>query len=398
MKKRLLYYELEPYIEHKNALVITGMRQVGKTTLLKQIYDSLPIDSEKLIFDFDNPIDTKLFEDVDYKNIYKKLLGMTKANDVKKLYVFVDEIQNFPEITKIIKYLIDHYKVKFFVTGSSHFYLRNLFPESLSGRKFLYHLTPLTFKEYLYFKDKLSLKDAMKSTLPQKINAIDLTRYKDMEIDYEDYLKFGGYPEVVITKNKKEKREILKNIFQSFFEKDLKYIADYNDIREIRDLILLIAPRVGSMPDITKLASELQINRPKVYSYLEFLSGTFFINLISKFSKSADRTVAGGKKIYFSDTGLLNILTNVNPAQLLENAVCNQLLSYGDLHFYNKRNTAEIDFVLNKEIGFEVKTTGIKQDMAALKKNASALKLKNHYIISKNYTDVSPKIIFASQL
>jgi len=126
MKKRLLYYELEKYLNHKNALLITGMRQVGKTTLMRQIFED--VSEPKLWFDFDNPLDQKVFEDEDYKVIYKRLTDMGGKSD--KLSVFIDEIQNFPEITKVIKYLMDHHSVKFYLTGSSSFYLRNLFPES----------------------------------------------------------------------------------------------------------------------------------------------------------------------------------------------------------------------------------------------------------------------------
>lgn len=144
MKKRLLAYELERYLFSKEALVITGMRQVGKTTLLKQIFDEMG-NSAKLWFDFDNPIDQKLFEDIDYKNIFEKLKKMVGSD---KFIIFIDEIQNFPEITKIIKYLIDHYGVKFIVTGSSNYYLKNLFPESLSGRKFVFELPPMNFRRW----------------------------------------------------------------------------------------------------------------------------------------------------------------------------------------------------------------------------------------------------------
>src|SRR3990167_6269623 len=98
MKKRLLYYELVKYLNHKNALLITGMRQVGKTTLMRQMYEE--VKEPKLWFDFDNPIKQKVFEDIDYKVIYKRLTDMTKKSG--ELSVFIDEIQNFPEITRVI--------------------------------------------------------------------------------------------------------------------------------------------------------------------------------------------------------------------------------------------------------------------------------------------------------
>lgn len=220
MKKRLLFYQLNKYIDHKNALVITGMRQVGKTTLMKQIFESIK-NQAKLWFDFDNPLDQKIFEDLEYRNIYQTIQSLSKNRKGDRIFVFIDEIQNFPEITKIIKYFIDHYQVKFIVTGSSSFYLKNLFPESLSGRKFLYNLDPLSFQEYLYFKDKISLPQARKDSLHHALEPRSLVEFKGIEKYYDDYLNFGGFPEVVITLEIETKKEILKNIFTSFFEKDL---------------------------------------------------------------------------------------------------------------------------------------------------------------------------------
>jgi predicted AAA+ superfamily ATPase len=157
--------------------------------------------------------------------------------------------------------------------------------------------------------------------------------------------------------------------------------------RELRDLILLLVPRVGSMMDITKLASELGVDRPKIYNYLEFLQGTFFIKLLPKFSKSVDRAVASGKKVYFSDTGILNVIGNVNDAQLLENAVINQLSDYEKVSFYNKKNTNEIDAILNKKIAFEIKSKGIIADLNKLKKISEKIGIPDSYVISKEYVD-----------
>lgn len=400
MKKRLLYYELIKYLHHKNALLITGMRQVGKTTLMRQVYEK--VKESKLWFDFDNPLDQKVFEDIDYQVIYKRLTDMAKKGG--KLSVFIDEIQNFPEITKVIKYLIDHHRVKFYLTGSSNFYLKNLFPESLSGRKFLYELPPLNFQEYLYFKDKLSLKEVQNSTLADAYKKNSLFIHKAREAEYEDFLNFGGFPEAVVTEDKETKVMVLKNIFASFFEKDIKILSDYSDIRELRDLILLLVPRVGSMLDVTRLSSELGVDRVKLYRFLEFLQGTFFIRLLPRFSKSIDRSVAGGKKVYFSDTGLLNIIGKVSEAQIFENAVINQLTRYGKVSFYNKRNTAEIDAILdeqsssaNKNTAFEIKLTGTLSDLSKLSVLSTDLSIPQAFVISKKFQDrdgfLSPVIL-----
>lgn len=383
MKKRLLYYELVKHLTHKNALLITGMRQVGKTTLMRQVYEE--VKEPKLWFDFDNPLDQKVFEDEDYKVIYRRLIDT--ANKSSKLSVFIDEIQNFPEITRVIKYLIDHYRVKFYLTGSSNFYLKNLFPESLSGRKFLYELPPLSFQEYLYFQDKLSLKEVEDFTLQDAIKKNSIFTYKEREAEYEDFLNFGGFPEVVTTEDKDTKTMVLKNIFASFFEKDIKILSDYSDIRELRDMILLLVPRVSSMLDVTRLSSELGIDRVKIYKFLEFLQGTFFIRLLPRFSKSIDRAVAGGKKVYFSDTGLLNVIGKASEAQLFENAVINQLSGYGKVSFLNIRNTAEIDAILDTNIAFEIKLTGTKQDLSKLSNLSAELKIPQVFVISKKFQE-----------
>lgn len=379
MKKRLLYYELVKYLNHKNALLITGMRQVGKTTLMRQMYKE--VKEPKLWFDFDNPLDQKVFEDEDYKVIYKRLTDMGKKTG--KLSVFIDEIQNFPEITKVIKYLIDHQGVKFYLTGSSNFYLKNLFPESLSGRKFLYELPPLGFQEYLYFKDTVSLKEVQDFTLKDVYKKNSIFTHKARIAEYEDFLTYGGFPEVVTTDDRDTKVMVLKNIFASFFEKDIKILSDYTDIRELRDMILLLVPRVGSTLDVTRLSSELSIDRVKIYRFLEFLQGTFFIRLLPRFSKSIDRAVAGGKKVYFTDTGLLNVIGKVSEAVIFENAVINQLSCYGKVSFYNKRNTAEIDAILDNHTAFEVKLTGTERDFSKLSILSSELGIPQSFVISK---------------
>lgn len=380
MHKRALTNQIIPLLKHKNAIVITGMRQVGKTTLMKQISENWK--GPQIWFDFDNPLDLILFENPDYNAIYEDLKTNVNATNNQRLLVCIDEIQNYPEITKIIKYLIDHYNVKFILTGSSNYYLRNLFPESLSGRKFLFILHPLSYREFLYFKEKIPEKHLQPDSkvFSAKQSMVNVLKLKNM---YEEYIEFGGFPEVVLTLDKNIKKMILKNIFASFFEKDIKVFSELKDIRELRDLIILLVPRTGNTLDVTRLASELGINRVKAYAYLEFLQGTFFIKLLSKFTSSIDRSVAGGKKLYFSDTGLLNIIGKVNEGQLFETAVGNQLQHYGELSFYNKRNSSEIDFILNNEIAIEVKNKAIDPDMARLSKTAQNISISNHLIISK---------------
>lgn len=390
MLRRGLYFQIKSQLHHKNALVITGMRQVGKTTLMRQLFDGW--EGKKLWFDFDNPLDTLLFENIDFNAIFENLRKGVGANHDERFLVCIDEIQNYPAITKVIKYLIDHFGVKFILTGSSNYYLRNLFPESLSGRKFLYVLPVLSYREYLYFNDRLP-ETALTYNLDEALEPRDkVSVYKQKEL-YDEYLEYGGFPEVALTKDSNTRKLILKNIFASFFEKDIKVFSELKDVRELRDLILILAPRNGNLLDISKLSSELGINRVKIYSYLEFLEGTFFLRLLPKYSGSIDRSVAGGKKVYFSDTGILNLIAKVTHGQLLEVAVASQLQNYGSISFYNKRNTAEIDFILNGEIAFEVKQKAIEPDLNKLQKVAKSLNLDKYYIVSNTPVSLT-KVIY----
>jgi len=385
MLKRELFYTIRPQLQHKNAIVITGMRQVGKTTLMRQLYDDF--EGKRLWFDLDNPLDQMVFENIDYESIYNDLVRLSEVKNDERLLVCIDEIQNLPDITKVIKYLIDHFSVKFVVTGSSNYYLRNLFPESLSGRKFLYVLPVLSFREFLFFNGRIS-EDHLKGNLDmamQRKSQVNILQTKEL---YADYLEFGGFPEVVLTTDRDTKRLILRNIFSSFFEKDIRVFTELKDVRELRDLILLLAVRNGNILDVSKLSSELGINRVKMYNYLEFLESIFFLRLLPKYSKSIDRSVSGGKKVYFSDTGILNLVAKITDGQLFETAVSNQLAYYGELSFYNKRNKSEIDFILNKEIAFEVKQKASEPDYKKLQNLAGELGITRQYVISNTLSEV----------
>ena len=385
MLKRELFYTIRPQLQHKNAIVITGMRQVGKTTLMRQLYDDF--EGRRLWFDLDNPLDQMVFENIDYESIYNDLVRLSEVKNDERLLVCIDEIQNLPDITKVIKYLIDHFSVKFIVTGSSNYYLRNLFPESLSGRKFLYVLPVLSFREFLFFNGRIS-EDQLVGNLEKAMQTksqVNILQTKEL---YADYLEFGGFPEVVLTTDRDTKRLILRNIFSSFFEKDIRVFTELKDVRELRDLILLLAARNGNILDVSKLSSELGINRVKMYNYLEFLESIFFLRLLPKYSKSIDRSVNGGKKVFFSDTGILNLVAKVTDGQLFETAVANQLAYYGELSFYNKRNKSEIDFILNKEIAFEVKQKALEHDYKRLQNLAGELGITRQYVISNTLSEV----------
>lgn len=379
-------------IKQSRIVVLTGMRQVGKTTLMHRIFDEIKSDN-KIFLDLENPLNRKIFEEKNYDNIIANLEHMG-FHAGQKSFIFLDEVQSMPVIVKPIKYLYDHYKIKFFLTGSSSYYLKNLFPESLAGRKVIYELFPLDFEEYLVFMEKS--KDTLKTFKKKEKgkNEVQFELYKKL---YENYLEYGGFPAVVQEKNKARKRQILEDIFKSYFEKDVRTLTDFKELRKLRDLILLLANRVGSKIEISKIASEIGIVRDTVYSYLGFLEKTYFLFFLNPMSRSLNGEVRGAKKVYFCDTGLLNYLGRIPPGILYENAVFSNLRKYGNLNYYAKYKGPEIDFVLNKKIGLETKVKGNDFDVNRLKKISQSLGINEYYVVIKTYSDL-PKTILAQDL
>lgn len=384
--------KLESELDKKEATVITGMRRVGKTTLLNHLFDQIS-SQNKAIFDLENPLHRRIFEEEDYDVIWNNLAQYGLSNK-EKTYLLIDEIQNLPEISTAVKYLYDHFDVKFILTGSSSYYLKNLFPESLSGRKIVFEVYPLTFSEFLRFKTKEKPYLSEFKDKAQKKNRISYELY---QIYYNEYIEFGGFPSVVLEENQERKRALLTEIFTSYFEKDAKNLADFKDMAKLRDLILLLIPRVGQRLEIAKLATSLSLSRETVYNYLYFLEQTYFIALLPKFSGSIDRQAAGGKKLFVCDSGIANVLGKISMGQLFEQSVFQNLRSDHKLHFYSKEGKSEIDFIVDEKEALEVKLTASLQDIEYLRRRVETLNLEGAYIVSLEFSN-EPSVILATDL
>lgn len=373
MIKRKLYQKVWERREEPEAVVVTGMRQVGKTTLLKQIYEDLPT-TNKLWLDLENPANQKYFEEEDFEKI-KYRLEVMGLDASQKCYVFFDEIQFARNIPSIVKYLFDHYKWKFFLTGSSSFYLKNLFSESLVGRKIIYEMFPVDFEEFLQIKGVVKKIPKM----------IDEKTHGILNSEYREFVEFGGFPGVVAKPALGRKKEELEDIFKSYYNKEVLGIGGFRDNATVRDLMLLLGTRIGSKLDIGKLAAELGVTRKSVYEYLDFLEGTYFISLIKPYSTDRDVEVRGARKVYFCDSGLANSMGKVEFGQLLENMVYNQLRSKGEVNYYQRRSGVEIDFVVNALESWEVKTRADGRDLQRLKKLATDIGLTSWQVVSFEY-------------
>lgn len=398
---RYVYWQLREHLTRPEVTVLTGMRRTGKTFILKQLYEETA--SNKVFLDLENRVNRELFSLPDYEEIKNRLVLNYDLDDKRKIFVFLDEIQNLPAIPSIIKYLSDHYRIKFVVTGSSSYYLKNLFSESLSGRKRLFELYPLTFEEFLVFKKKKNKLSAVPDKNWPKIRKFPPDARSCEEL-FEEYLKFGGFPGVVLTPQGKDKEVALKDILYSYIEQDVRKLADFSKIEALESLIKLLAERVGQKVEIARLSSETGLARPTVNEYLEFLEKTYLISRISPFTSSRGREISKAKKLYFCDSGLANILSPNSAGQMLENAIFNTLRvkyhfvrAFGTINYYQREDGAEIDFIVDNNLAVEVKTTASDYDFRRLSLAAQKLKIPRSMVISQNITPAK-NIVYAASM
>lgn len=391
MLPRSILPSLEKELSTKEIVVLTGMRQTGKTTILSHLYEQIH-SSNKILLDLENPLNRKIFEEQHYDNVWRNL-SIFGISNKKKAYLFLDEIQHVKQLPSVVKYLYDHWDIKCFLTGSSSFYLKNLFSESLSSRKVVYELFPLTFSEFLLFVGEIP---APFSSFSQKVlNKNEIAYQKNIRL-YDAYIRSGGFPAVVLEQNPERKQKLLVQIFTSYFEIDVKTLADVRDSTKLRDLLLLLIPRIGSKVDVSKLASELEVTRETLYAYLMFLERTYMITLLPQYTRSIDRQAAGAKKLYFCDTALASYLGKLSEGQLLEQSVFQTLRPHHQLSYFHK-NKKEIDFINQDILAFEVKRTASNRDISIVKKLSATLGIKQSFVITYSF-DLLPDTIPVTDL
>lgn len=374
MYNRSIFPELEKHLSNKLITVITGMRRVGKTTALKYLLEKIN-STNKIYLDLEKVEHRYIFNQPTYKEV-EIGLQVEGINFAEKSYIAIDEIQLIPNITSLIKYLYDTYNIKFIVTGSSSFYIKNRFSESLAGRKRIFEMFPLSFKEILSIK---GIKIPDRGMFPN----FQLAVYNKLKPVYEEYLEFGGFPEVVATNDKEEKKAYLKDIINAYLELDIKLLSDFTAIDELYKLIRLLTSRVGSKTDYSKLSQTTGIGWQKIKDYLQLLEYTYFIKTVSSYTQSRDKEIALQKKIYFTDNGILNVLSDRGKSALFENSMAIQLSLLGRVNYFAKKTGQEIDFILDDKISIEAKETPTPGDFSILERRTHSIKLKKYFLISR---------------
>lgn len=375
---RKIYPELKEHLDSDDVTIITGMRRTGKTTLVEHLLSEIN-SNNKIFLDLEKISNQEIFRDKNYDNVIINLeqQGLSKK---ERMYVALDEIQTMSNIPSVIKYLYDHYNIKFILTGSSSYYLKNLFTESLAGRKKLFELSPLDFGEFLTFKNvSYKLFENIDS-----IGSFDVHEYDRLKSYYEEYIEFGGFPKVVLAKSVKEKRSILEDIISSYINIDIKNIADFRDASAIFNIAKMLAGRIGCKLDYSKLSRLTGLSRPTIVNYIYLFESTYLISLVSVHTKNADREIVKAQKVYFSDSGLAGILADIDGGSKFENTIFNQIRNKGDLRYFSLKAGNEIDFILDGKFALEVKETPTQFDIKNLVDLANKAGISSCKLLGRN--------------
>lgn len=359
---RTLYKSLKKHLNHKNYTIITGARQVGKTSLLKQLYHHLKNNNEAVVlFNLENKAILNslnsnvkaVFNHVQF--VPRKIL---EGESKKRLFLLIDEIQYLDDPTNFLKLLYDEYEynVKIIATGSSAFYMDTKFNDSLAGRKRIFQLHPLSFNEFLIFKRQEKITDEI---VYQVKEPSYISEYKtDTYTLFLEYLTYGGYPAVVLEDDKQEKKWLLEELKNSYLRKD---IIESGVEKEAKFMLLIqvLADQISHLVNKNELGNTLGLDNKTIDKYIFILEKSFHINLLSPFYRNLRKELTKMPKVFFNDIGLRNAILGKfdNPmyrqdkGALLENFVYNQLRIKHDkykLKYWRTADGNEVDFIIEE--------------------------------------------------
>ena len=351
-------------------LIVTGPRQVGKTTLIRALCEK---EGNFLFINGDDGQDRLLFENAGEVKL-RSIIG-------KFTTVFVDEAQRIPNIGITLKIIHDQIKtVRLIVSGSSALDISNNMNESLTGRKWEYQLFPFSWNE---LKNQFGYFTAIKN-LP-------------------NYLIYGSYPEVITHPNDAE--NIVKQIAGSYLYKDL---LQYQGIRkpEVLDkLLLALALQIGSEVNYNELSRTVGIDRATVEQYISLLEKAFIIFRIKPLSRNSRNEMNTSRKIYFYDNGIRNaIIGNFNlldfrqdVGALWENFIISEkikVMNYNNLHgrsyFWRTYQQQEIDWIEERDgafSAFEFKWNDKKKNVNFPKTFLDLYEVKETLVVTPNNID-----------
>lgn len=341
---------------------MVGARQVGKTTLLRQVREFLKAEKQPVFFLSLEDRQTLVLLNENPKNLFQLIPAATPG---ERMVVLIDEIQYLDNPSNFLKFHYDtaEDRIKFVVTGSSHFYIDQKFEDSMAGRKRIFELPVLGLEEVLLFRGLDELVPFVGA------GQIPLLYKDEIMRHFYDYLIYGGYPEVVLAASHSERKEILRELRNSYAKKDAEEAGLQHPELYLK-LMKVAADQIGDLFNINALASELSADNKTLKNYLWVMQKSFHVHCTPPFHKRVASELRKMPKLFYADLGLRNsLLNNFSPigeredrGKLLENYVYLRLKqSAGEemVKYWRTQNRQEVDFVVQRDNGtsaaYEVK-------------------------------------------
>lgn len=330
--KRYVFSRILESMNERQILIITGLRRIGKTTLLYQTIEKLlerEDPYEILYFSFDE----SLADPGEVLEFYEKKVAKKPFEEMGRVFIFFDEIQYAKNWPFIIKRFYDLYpRLKFFLSGSSSLLISKKTREHLAGRFFFLELKPLTFLEFLEMKG-IKLKDEIFS--------------RRLEAYFFDYLRKSGFPEIVDWKDDLKIVEYIRNsVIDRVILRDIPIIFKTRDIVLLEKILKLILSNPGSIINLNSLSRDWGASRITLSNYLKFLETSLLVKSLGNFRPtflSASRKL---KKFYPATPSLIYSYSKEvfeeNFGAILETYVANTL----NANFYYRKGAKEIDIIL----------------------------------------------------
>ncbi len=369
MIKREIKDKVVSNLVRKEITIIIGARQVGKTTLLKEIMAGLKGQGRPVLyFNLDIEEDSRHFRS---QQILLDKIRLEAGSG--RAYVFIDEIQRKEDAGKFLKGIYDmELPYKFVVTGSGSLELKEKIGESLAGRKYLIEMNPVGFREFVNYKTQYKYEN--------RLGDFFLAETEKTARWLDEYLSFGGYPAVVTAGTVLRKQEIMNEIFVSYITKDISFLLGVREPDKFVRLIQLLAAQSGNILNYSQLSQDTGMRLETLKTYLWYAEQTFIINIVKPYFTNLKKELTKSPTIYFNDLGMLNfsrgnLAGTVRDGLLFQNFIYLILKEYfttglSRIHFWRTKDKAEVDFVVHAGTGVvpvEVKFKSLK--MAAVSRS-----------------------------
>lgn len=323
--ERILEKELNKLLFKGKALIIIGARQVGKTTMLKNMIKKT---------------EQSLWLNAD-ENSVRERLSNPSVNTIKNIIgnykiVIIDEIQRVKNSGLLLKIMVDNFKnVQFIATGSSALEISDSIFEPMTGRHFLFHLYPFSLSEI--YPDKSPF---------------------EIEQELPFHLVFGNYPEIYMKKDLAE--ILLKNLSQQYLYKDVLIWKDIRKPELLDKLLKLLAYQMCSEVSVNELAKQLNVKSETIESYIDLLEKSYVVYRLKSYGTNPRKEVSKMSKILFWDNGIRNAILDDykdlslrnDQGQLFENFMITERIKINSLlktsaksFFWRNYNQAEVDYV-----------------------------------------------------